>query len=929
MKRINRFLLCIMIVLPLLSAGNVFAGTELSRLPDGENLNANGSVYNDRTETAEAPDFNTCDIKSAFIYAGSAEGVDFYIRCKDYRERIIRDHGLAPDMSEELTTAVEEELRTAEKIGDAAAVYTESGRPAAKFSRLTEFAGITRYISEKGRYIADIDENLEKLVCFRSLISSLDSSSAYLTDNGKRLDLLYDKKAKSGASLAYVGDENGKRIYKNAETGEFAWLSEDMKRYYGTFVYCAENDKLKLLADLHTSLIGIENRDNGYIWWSSPLEANHDPKANEIFSGELRSSSVLNYGIPEKRNDSMILRSGNSDDCTVSVSLIENGIRVEYDYKKDGFKYPVEYTLGEDHLRAELKVSEIEETGRGKIATRVSLLGSLGAAADDENGYFVIPDGSGALVRFGSKKAENAGAYLQRVYGNDVTAVPTSRGASAEQLYLPVYGIVKEDNAMLAVAEKGDSNALLSVKTSACSNTSYNLCSFVFILRSTDTYYMTGSSNTSFTVFESGSINSDDVAIRYYPIAKKNADYNDIAERYREYLIKECDVTKKADDGSSPLYIGLYGGVQKKSSVFGIPVNAKASVTDYGQARDILEKLRSNGVDDMTVTYKNWTDNGIRNRVDIKAKPSRTLGGKKAFSDLMGYMKDNSFKLYPVSDNRDFYSGSGYYSFSDTAVRVSGAYSRIVSYDLAYGVPDGFVKNKSLLSPSCFADVLGSGTAHKFLKRGFEGISVGELTTSLYGDYGKKNISRYEAMNRLTDCYSIFAGEFGNGILADNANAYALPYVSCIMNVPLTSSRYDMFDEDIPFYQIVLHGIIPYSTPPVNASPDPGEIILMAAATGSSLNYDMIWEKASFLNDTEFNIYYYANYMGWTERAASAYKLIKPILSRVSGSTISDHNNEDDGKRVTTVYSDGTEITVDFEMKIIVCDGIVYELGDI
>lgn len=918
-----------MIVLSLLSAGNVFAGTELSRLPDGENLNVSGSVYNDRTETAEDPDFNVRDIKNAFIYSGSAEGVELYIRGKDYRERIIRAHGLSQNITEELPEAVEAELRTAEKIGEAAAVYTESGRPAAKFSRLTEFDGITRYISEKGRYIADIDEATGKLISFRSLISSLDSSSAYLTDNGRRLDLMNDDKMEIGVSLAYIGTECGRRVYKNAETEEFAWLSEDMKRYYGTFVYCAENDKLKLLADLRTSLIGIENRDNGYIWWSSPLEANHDPQANEIFSGELRSSSVLNYGIPEKRNDSKILRSGNSDDCTVSVSLIENGIRVEYDYKNDGFKYPVEYTLGADHLRAELKISEIEETGIGKVATRVSLLGSFGAAADDEKGYFVIPDGSGALVRFGSKKSENAGAYLQRVYGNDVTAVPTSKGAVAEQLYLPVYGVVKEDNAILAVAEKGDSNALLSVKTSACSNTSYNLCSFVFILRSTDTYYMTGSSNTSFTVFESGGINSDDIAVRYYPIAKKNADYNDIAERYREYLIKERGVTKKTDDGSSPLYVGLYGGVQKKRSVLGIPVNAKASVTGYGQACDILERLRLNGVDDMTVTYKNWTDSGIRNRVDVKAKPSRTLGGKKAFSELMEYMKDNSFKLYPVSDNRDFYSGGGYYSFSDTAVRVSGAYSRIVSYDLAYGVPDGFEKNKSLLSPSCFADVFGSETAHRFLKRGFEGISVGELTTSLYGDYGKRNISRYEAMNRLTDCYNIFAEEFGSGILADNANAYALPYVSCIMNVPLTSSRYDMFDEDIPFYQIVLHGIIPYSAPPVNASPDPGEIILMAAATGSSLNYDLIWEKASFLNDTEFNIYYYANYMGWMERAASEYKLIKPILSRVSGSTISDYNSEDGGKRVTTIYSDGTEIIVDFEKKIIVCDGVVYKLGDI
>ena len=41
-----------------------------------------------------------------------------------------------------------------------------------------------------------------------------------------------------------------------------------------------------------------------------------------------------------------------------------------------------------------------------------------------------------------------------------------------------------------------------------------------------------------------------------------------------------------------------------------------------------------------------------------------------------------------MSDNRDFRSGNGYYSFTDTAVRVSGSYSRIVSYDRAYGIPN-------------------------------------------------------------------------------------------------------------------------------------------------------------------------------------------------------------------------------------------------
>ena len=110
---------------------------------------------------------------------------------------------------------------------------------------------------------------------------------------------------------------------------------------------------------------------------------------------------------------------------------------------------PVEYTVEEDHLRASVKISEIKESNNGNIATELTVLGSFGAASDNEEGYFVIPDGCGALVRFNNDRTMQTNLYQQRIYGSDVTAVPQNRGAVPEQIYLPVYGIVREDNALL------------------------------------------------------------------------------------------------------------------------------------------------------------------------------------------------------------------------------------------------------------------------------------------------------------------------------------------------------------------------------------------------------------------------------------------------------------------------------------------------
>ena len=106
-----------------------------------------------------------------------------------------------------------------------------------------------------------------------------------------------------------------------------------------------------------------------------------------------------------------------------TIENVKNGVKVTYYYNKAGFSFPVEYTLEEDCLKASLKVSDIKEPKDEKIATEVTLMSSFGVASDTEDGCFVIPDGSGALVRFNNNKTMDTNAYTQRVYGNDITAV--------------------------------------------------------------------------------------------------------------------------------------------------------------------------------------------------------------------------------------------------------------------------------------------------------------------------------------------------------------------------------------------------------------------------------------------------------------------------------------------------------------------------
>ncbi len=154
----------------------------------------------------------------------------------------------------------------------------------------------------------------------------------------------------------------------------------------------------------------------------------------------------------------------------------------------------------------------------------------------------------------------------------------------------------------------------------------------------------------------------------------------------------------------------------------------------------------------MKVQYYNWTNAGISGKVDIKAKAAGCLGGNGDWNDLQSYAASNGVTIYPVSENETFRSGSGFYTFQDTAVRISGSYARIYDYNLAYGTQSTVNKPLSLLSPSAFSEVAEKLTG-SLQKKDLNTLSLGSLTTALYGDYGKQAISRDAAQQLLEDAY--------------------------------------------------------------------------------------------------------------------------------------------------------------------------------
>lgn len=742
-------------------------------------------------------------------------------------------------------------------------------------------------------------------------------------------------------------DEDDKDDKKEEEVEPL--ITDDEAAHLESCEVAAENDKFILYSDKENERIGLYVKESGQYWWSSPVNTWSDQSIVDEAKGntmknaqrkQVSSSLVISYAdlLQSKRNVTDVY----SANASKNFKTNKKGVVVTYKFKKNsgGFKIPVHYELDDQGLYVYVDTKEVEEPDTnsidGKILTRITFAPYFGAQAPAEidgtpiEGYMIVPDGSGAVINYNNGRS-NYPDFEQVVYGRDYTPVPLSAPRVTQQAMMPVAATVKGGSGLVLVATDGDSYVTTNAQVTGQNKQAFNNVYFTFTVRSTDQFYMSGDSTNRLTVYEKGKIKTERVGVHYYPVTGQkgeNVNYADCAAVYRDYLIKEKGLEKKTEAGKTPLYVDLYGGVLKQTSILGLPFDLKTEITGFKQASDIVDQLKENNIEDIVVNYNDWTNKAINKKISTEAEASGTLGGDDDFKDFLG--KDG-ITVYPSMDNTQMNSSSwGYMTLTSTAIRISNAYSRQSKYSYAFGVAEVGV-SPALLSPSKYNQVFDEMIS-SYKEEGIENIGFGDYANKLSSDFSTKNTSvRDNTMKTLIEGYEKAKSDVGGGIIADSANAYIIPYTDHITNVPVYSSGFNVTDYDIPFYQMVVHGYVPYSGKPINASSNSDEMFMLSLAAGSNVHYDMIYEDASVLQDTEYNDLYYAHYSGWVPHAAAEYDLTKQILSGVSDMTIKKYERSADGTELKTVYTNGSkdvEVRINMRNATATVDGKTYDLSE-
>lgn len=577
----------------------------------------------------------------------------------------------------------------------------------------------------------------------------------------------------------------------------------------------------------------------------------------------------------------------------------------------------IEYTLDGSDIIVRVPISDCYIKGEYTLLSNFDLLPYFLSARENEEGYFVIPDGSGALIRYNNGKY-SATNYSNSIYGGDLLINATAYNTIRDNITMPIIGAKYDDYAMLAIIEEGSSYAKINTEISGKSD-DINKAYFSFSLQDFEQVTTTAESTVTITKYTSNKYEND-IVVRYKLLGKENADYTGIAKAYQNYLIEKGDLNTENQPENAPLFVEIMGSVEKPERFLGIPYQANISLTSFKQTKEIIEGLTSAGIANLQIQYTGWANNGVEHTSLTKIKPESVLGGSKGFKDLVKYAGEKGVGFYPTVNMQGV--------FTTKNISPKKAFSRFLSGDYAqeaFKVPSltaAFMESWCMyyISPNYLPTYVNKSIKqiNKFGVQGLAPIDIGNKLIANYKDKGY--MDKEEAKSVVEENFGLLDQEYD--VLLANPNEYALKYADYIIDLPTSSNQFNVFDEDVPFSQLVLDGCIPYSMTSINDEPEKeiSEFMLRCIETRTNPKFVLMYEDEDILDRTQFRYLFTVKYEEQKQQIIDFYQEYNEFYKKVNTAMMQKHEIVNkDIKKIT--YNNGVTVYVNYGSKSTVIDG--------
>lgn len=590
-----------------------------------------------------------------------------------------------------------------------------------------------------------------------------------------------------------------------------------------------------------------------------------------------------------------------------------------------GFHVTLEYRLAGDHLEVTVPTGAIEETGGGTI-TAIRLLQYMGAAGQTETGYMVVPNGSGSLIRFNNGK-NNTAVYSQYVYEMDNLDGGYTSIQNTMPARLPIWGFCRENSSVLANIERGAALASINADVSGRNN-SYNFAYPIFYIRGTDVLVMPGTTGagSEVTIIEND-MYQENLTVRYTMLAGDKTGYAGLAGAYRDHLLEEGKLSRLADEGDIPLYYDVIGGVKETAHTLGVQYLQIRPMTTFAQADEIAQALKKEGITHQVMNFQGWMNGGYYHDVPDRLRVLRELGGKSGLQDLSESMTRLGGEFYADVALQNVTSISKrYMANTETSRWYADGYvvqlGQVNPLTLTKSSSLGYMETTFyLLSPKFLPYYVGKLT-HALDQIDITGVGLRDLGSVLHSDKRRSEIINREHALDVVKGQLNAMDATGKKLLVSAANDYAFSVANHIINVPMSDTKYFIVDEQVPLYQIILHGCVDYAGDASNLSITSGEQseLLRLIEYGAAPHYIFTYEEAANMKYTGLNRYFTTTFATWKDEAVRTYQYLNEALAPVRGATITAHDTIDNDV-VRVRYDNGVTFYINYSSKAARADG--------
>lgn len=713
-------------------------------------------------------------------------------------------------------------------------------------------------------------------------------------------------------------------FYEEKEAYEMLKITKDYK-------LMAENDKIELYVNDDTLGLRFRNKKTGYIW-SSDLDNYEDERLNDQWRNYVASGITIEYyEVKEKTMDYKVRQESvtTSRKTKVNVEKTDKGFKAMVVFDKSDITLSYNVDLLENGFSIRLDSSDIIEKipkepdkdaliqikENPKKIVSVTLYPFLGSVkTGQQNGYFFIPDGDGALVNFEKQYDNLSSGYNKPYFGDDFTisGVNSSEGFARNvipsKLLFPLYGVVHgvgHDGFMMETVS-GASNSSLLMNPAGVRTEFYYLTNR-YEFRTPYLHQITTEENSYIMPTEMDHFRIQE---NFYLLTDEMANYNGIAKLYRKNLNKKNLLmeARKKDTTDIPLHMQTFMSSMKR----GIFFNRTVKMTTIKELESILSRLNQSGVSNVVASLDGLFKDVVTVNAKDRVKVNRSVGNSREIKTFIESQKEvgnhiavnMDYQWFPYGgygevdmDKDMMHYRNGNFIFTKDKIGVKS----IVSYYSNYnGAIKTFEKDMDKLTDM--------------------GISNMNMTLPYSGDNkNTSGLNRDESSDAIRKYFSNIAEDYYFILHADQGTEDNLAFATKVTDVKMATSLYPYVTDTVPFTALVYRDRIDMFSETLNTSGDPETLKLKMVEWGVYPNFLVTNDATSKLLYTSNWKIVSSEFNKWEKEIHSVYNFVNQGLNKVIGQEMTQHEVVADGI-VKVSYKNGYKILINYTSENIKID---------